>query len=75
VRVLAHRPAEELDDRAVALELLDEERLVDEVAGEPVRRGDEDPVQLGTGRSVPQPVEAGSPERGAAVAVVAEDVV
>ena len=74
VRVLGHRPVEELDAAAVLLQLLEEEHLMDIVSRQPIRIGDEDRVERGHGRPIAEPVEAGPLERGAAVAVVTEDV-
>ena len=74
VRVLGHRAVEELDAAALGLQLLEQEDLVDVVAGQPVGVGQEDRVEGGHGRRVAEAVEAGPLERGAAVAVVTEDV-
>ena len=74
VRVLGHRPVEELDAAAVLLQLLQQEHLMDIVSRQPIRIGDEDLVERGHGRAIAEPVEAGPLERGAAVAVVTEDV-
>ena len=73
--VVGERPVGELDPAAVALEFLQEEDLVDVVARQPVGVGDQDAVELGQGGEVAEPVEAGAPQRGPGVAVVAEDVV
>src|SRR3954451_1826698 len=58
----------------VLLQLLDEQDLMDIVARQPIRRGDQDPVQTRTRRSIAQAVQARTPEARAAVAIVAEDV-
>jgi hypothetical protein len=55
-------------------QLVDEEDLVDVVAGQPVGCGDQHQVKLGQRRLVPQPVQARSAQAGAAVAVIAVDV-
>src|SRR3954468_3723275 len=47
---------------------------MDIVPRKPIRIGDEDLVERGHGRPIAEPVEAGPLERGAAVAVVTEDV-
>ena len=65
---------EELDAAAVGLQLLEQEGLVDVVAGQPVGVGQEDRVEGGHGRRLAEAVQAGAFERGAAVAVVTEDV-
>ena len=74
VWILAHRPVEELDHCAVSLQLFDQQYLVHVVARQPVRRGDQDTVQAGTSGGISQAVQARTPKTGAAVAVVAEDV-
>jgi hypothetical protein len=43
-------------------------------AGRPVGRGDHDQVELGQRRLIPQTIQAGSAQAGAAVAVIAVDV-
>ena len=73
VRVLAHRAVDEHRLAASPRQFLQQEHLVDVFAREPVRRGDQDHVQLRGGRAVAQGVEARSGERRAAVAVIAED--
>ena len=89
--VLGHRPADlqeqlvlgivgertvgELDLAAVTLQLLQEQHLMDVVPRQPIRVGDEDAIELGQGGEVAEPVEAGPPQRGPGVAVVAEDVI
>ena len=57
------------------LQLLDQQRLVHVVARQPVRLGDQDAIQPGTRGGVAQTIEAGPPQLGAAVAVVAEDMI
>lgn len=74
VRILAHRPVEELDLSTVPLQLLDQEHLVRVVARQPVRRGDQDAVQPGARGGVAQVIEARTPETGAAATSVAKDV-
>src|SRR3954468_15003248 len=74
VRVLAHRPVEELDHRAMSLQFLDEQHLMHIVARQAVWRGDQDAVQPGARGGIAQSVQAGAPEAGTAVAVVTEDV-
>jgi hypothetical protein len=74
VRVLGHRPVEEHDATAMLLQLLEEEHLMDIIPRQPIRISDEDLVERGHGRPIAEPVQAGALERGAAVAVVTEDV-
>ncbi len=74
VRILAHRPVKEFNRCAVSLQLLDQQHLVHVVACQPVRRGDQDAIQPGTRGDVAQAVQAGTPQAGAAVAVVTKNV-
>lgn len=74
VRIVAHRPVEELDGHAVFLQFLDQEHLVHVVARQPIRRGDQDAVQPSACGGVAQMVKAGTPQTGATVTVVAKDV-
>ena len=71
VRILAHRPVQKLDLAAVPAQLVDEQHLVDIVAGQPVGRGDHHQVNLGQRRVIPQAVQARPAQAGAAVAVIA----
>src|SRR3954467_15646350 len=75
MRVLAHRPVEKLHDPAVSLQFLDQQHLAHIVARQSVRRGDQEAVQPSARDGVTQAVQAGTPEAGAAVAVVAEDLI
>jgi hypothetical protein len=74
VRVLGHRPVEELDAAAVLLQLLKDEHLMDIVSRQSIRIGDEGLLERGHGRPIAEAVEAGPLERGPAVTVVTEDV-
>ena len=47
---------------------------MDVVAGQPVRRGHHDDVQIGQRRVIAQPVQARPSQPGAAIAVIAVDV-
>jgi len=58
VRIGAHRPVQELHLAAAGGQLLDQQHLMDVVAGQPVRRGHHDDVQLGQRRMIAQPVQA-----------------
>ena len=73
VRVTAHRPVEELHLRPMLLQLLDQEHLMNVVASQAVRRGDQDAIQPGTRRCVAQAVQAGAAQHSPAATVVAED--
>ena len=59
---VAHRLVEELDAAAGALQFLQQEHLVDIVAGQPVRRGDQDAVVVAKAHLIAQPVEGGAVE-------------
>ncbi len=74
VGIPAHRPVEELDLAARGGDLLDQQHLVHVVARQPVGRGDQHPVEDAQGGAVAQPLQAGTPQAGAAAAVIAEDV-
>ena len=74
MRIAAHRPVEEIYHRPVLLQLLDEQDLMHVVARQPIRCGDQDPVQTRARRGIAQAVQARTPEVRATVAVVAEDV-
>ena len=74
VRVGAHRPVQELDLAATAGQLVDQQHLMDVVAGQPVRRGHQDNVQLSQRRVIAEPVQPRPADTGAAVAVIAVDV-
>jgi len=75
VWVAAHGTVQEPHGTAVPLQLLQQQDLMDVVARQPVRRGDHDQVERAGGRTVAQAVEARTPQGGAAVAVIAKDVV
>ena len=74
MRIAAHRPIEEVNHCPVLLQLLDQQDLMHVVARQPIRRGDQDPVQTRARRSIAQAVQARTPEARTTVAVVAEDV-
>ena len=72
VRVVAHRPVEELGGAAGLRPLLQQHHLVHVVAREAVGRGDEHAVDLAALDGIAQAVEPRARQHGAAVAVVAE---
>src|SRR3954462_2054276 len=74
VWILAHRPVEGLDLAACGRDLLPEEHPMHIVAGQPVRGGDQDAIQLTHRRPISQPLQARPFETGAAVAIIPEDV-
>jgi hypothetical protein len=71
VGILAHRPVQKLDLAAVPAQLVQQQHLVDIVAGQPVGRGDHHQVNLGQRRVISQAVQARPAEARAAVAVIA----
>ena len=71
VRVIAHRPVQELHPAAMPGQLLNQQHLVDVIAGQPVRRRHQDHVQVGQRRVIPQPVQPRPPQAGAAKPVIA----
>lgn len=72
--VLAHRPIQELDLRSITLQLLYEQNLVDVVARQAVRRRDHDALEASGRGRIPQLIQAGAAQRGAAVAVIPKDM-
>jgi hypothetical protein len=65
---------EELDRTASALQFLQQEYLVDIVASQPVRRGNQDAVVVAEAHLIAQAVEGGAVEGGAAAPFVTKDV-
>ena len=74
MEVLAHRPVEELGLAARCRDLLQQRHLMHVVSRQPVRRRDQHPVEDAQRHAVAQPLQAGPLQIGAAVAVIAEDV-
>jgi hypothetical protein len=72
--ILAHRPVEELDLAGCCGDLLQQQHLMHVVSRQPVRRRDQHPVKDAQRHAVAQPLQAGPLQIGAAVAVIAEDV-
>jgi hypothetical protein len=58
----------------MAGQLVDQQHLVDVVAGQPVRRGHQDNIKIGQRRMITQPVQPRPAQAGAAIAVVTIDV-
>jgi hypothetical protein len=73
VRVLAHRTVEEPYLAAMPLQFLQQQDLVDVVAGQPIRGRDQDQAKAAGGGAIAQAVEARTPQGRAAVAVIADD--
>src|SRR3712207_4908133 len=74
VGILAHRPLHELYSAAALLQFLEEQHLVDVLARQPVRRGNQQHLELGHRRRIPQGVESGAIQARTAVALVEVDV-
>jgi hypothetical protein len=74
VRVLAHRPVQELHPAALPGQLLDQQHLADIIAGQPVRRRHQDNLQIGQRRVIPQPAQARPAQAGAAKPVITIDM-
>src|SRR5438034_8879235 len=70
---LFRSPVQELHLAATAGQLLDQQHLMDVVAGQPVRRGHQDQVQLGQRRVIAEPVQPRPADTGAAVTVITVD--
>jgi hypothetical protein len=73
--IVGERSIGELYPAAVTPEFIQEQDLMDLVTRQSIRFGDEDAVELGQDGEVPEPVEAGTPQRGPGRAVVAEDLI
>jgi len=74
VRVVAHRPVQELHVAAVAGQLLDQQHLMDVVTRQPVRRGHQHDINIGQRRMISQPVQPRPAQAGAAIPVIAVNV-
>ena len=74
MRVIAHRPVQELHPAAVPGQLIDQQHLVDIVAGQPVRRRHQDDVQIGQRRMIAEPVQPRPSQAGSAIPVITVDV-
>jgi hypothetical protein len=74
MRIRAHRPVQELHLAAASGQLIDQQHLVDIIARQPIRRRDQHQVQVGQRRVIPQPVQPRPAQAGAAIAVIAVDM-
>src|SRR3954454_10427247 len=74
MRIAAHRSVEEVHHRPVLLQFLNEQHLMDIVARQPIRRGDEDAVQTRARCCIAQAVQAWTPEARTTMAVVTKDM-
>ena len=73
MRVLAHGSIEEFDGGAMLLELLNQQHLMDVVAGQTIGRGDQKTLKACTG-GIAQGIEPRPLETGAALPFVPKDV-
>ena len=67
LRVLSYRLIQELNATAGLFELLQKNHLMDIVAGQPIRTGDDHPVQRGLFDPIPQAIQAWPIEGGATI--------
>ena len=74
VRILTHGPVQELDPTAPLREFLDEEHVVDIVAGQPIGGREQDPFKGGQGGTIPQPIQARTIQLGPTFTIVPVDV-
>jgi len=72
LRGIAARALDELHPRTGAGELLDQQRLVSELAGQPVGRVAQHHIDPDPGHQITQPLQRGAHQGGAAVALVFE---
>jgi hypothetical protein len=72
--VIAQGAVAEHHPHAAAFQLFQDHHLVHEVAGQPVRRTNHHHIERRAGCVVAKRVQAGTVQPGAAVAVIAEDV-
>jgi hypothetical protein len=73
VRVLAHRPVEELHLAALLLELLEQYHLMDIIAGQTIWRGHHHPIKPAFPNRVPEAIESGAIQFRPTVASVPEN--
>jgi hypothetical protein len=74
VRVGTHGTVQKLHPATMAGKLVDQQHLVNVVAGQPVRRGHQDNIKIGQRRMITQPVQPRSAQPGAAITVITIDV-
>lgn len=67
--------SEELHCRSVLFRLLDEHHLMNRAEGQPIRLGDQNAVELGTGRSTAQVVQCWLLQASSTMAVAAKGTV
>jgi hypothetical protein len=73
--VLTHGPIQKLHPAATPLQFFQQEHLVDVVACQAVRGGDQHQLKRPRGHRIAQPIQARATQGGAAVAVVTKDLV
>jgi hypothetical protein len=74
VRILTHGPVQELDLTASLGEFLDEEDLMDIVAGQPIGGREQDPCKGSQGDATPPPIQAWPIQLGPTIPIVAVDM-
>jgi hypothetical protein len=75
MRILAHGAVEKPHLAGMSLHFLQQQDLMNVVARQPVRRGDQHQIKAARGGPVTQAIETWSPQRGAAVAFVTKDLI
>jgi hypothetical protein len=74
VRIIAHRAIQKLDLAAGALQFFQDYHLMQVVASQPIRCGNEHQIKRRLGGLIAQVIEARAFELGAALTIVAEDM-
>jgi hypothetical protein len=60
---------------AMSLQLLQQQDLMNVVARQTVRRGDDHQIEAAVGGAIPQAIETRAPQRGATATVITKDMV
>jgi len=74
MRVITHRTLDKLDPTAALGEFIDQEHLMDIIAGQAIRGSDQDTFEGRHGGPIPETIEPGSVEGSPAIAVITIDV-
>lgn len=72
--VITHRPLDDLDPTATLGECIDQEHLLHIMARSTIRCGDQHTFHRGHGHPIPESIQTGTLERGAAIPVIAVNV-
>jgi hypothetical protein len=70
MRIITHRPLDQLNPTAVWGECVDSEHLMHVMVGEAIGGGDQHPFHGGQRSPIPEAIQTGTLERGTAVAVI-----